>query len=105
MDIEQIAELAEDPEYASVETFVQFCMDDDRDGFTHVELRALALNTKTSGSRVRAALEGYGLGLQAREVPKKTRGFTANSHDRWVNSGCHGGSGGDQILGFAGRKG
>jgi hypothetical protein len=105
MDLEQIEELAENPEYATVESFIQFCVDDERVAFTHIELRALALNTKTSGSKVRTELEAKGLGLQVREIPRKTRGFTANSHDRWVNSGNHGGSGGDQILGFAGRKG
>jgi hypothetical protein len=108
MDLDAIAELATEPEYKSVEIFVQFCMDDDREQFRHVELRALALNTRTSGSVVREQLEGYGLTLAVREVPKKTRGFSSNSHDRWYGPGSsnsHGGSGNDQIQGFAGRRG
>ena len=105
MNLDDIAELAENPEYQSIEEFVTLLMDDDRKGFTHLELRALAMNLKVSGNKLRGELESYGLSLEVRPVVRRTRGFTANSHDRWVNSGCHGGSGGDQITGFAGRNG
>ena len=46
-----------------------------------------------------------GLSIGPREVPKAIRGFKANSHDRWSASPCHGGSGWQQINGFAGQKG
>lgn len=108
MDLDAIHELAAEPEYASLDDFVQFCMDDDRGTFTHVELRALAVNTRKSGSKLRAELESFGLALETREVVKKTRGFTANPHDRWYGPGAcpsHGGSGHEQIRGFAGQKG
>ena len=108
MDLDVITELAREPEYSDLETFVQFCLDDDRDTFSHVELRALALNTKQSGNKLRKELEGFGLSLAAREVEKHARGFTANSHDRWHGPGAcqsHGGSGWEQIQGFAGRRG
>lgn len=105
MDLEQIATLAVLPEYKSVELFIQFCEEDDRETFTHVELRALAMNTQQSGSKIRPLLEAAGLSLALRAPEKKIRGFTTNQHDRWQVSGNHGGSGGDQILGFAGRRG
>jgi len=103
--LDLVHELAGEPEYKSVEDFVEFCMEDERKVFNHVELRALALNTKTSGSKVREELEAYGLSLGSRPNVKKTRGFTTNQHDRWQVSGNHGGSGSSQILGFAGAKG
>lgn len=108
MDLDQIHDLAENPEYTSVEEFVQFCMDDDRTTFNHLDLRALALNCQASGSKIRAALESYGLSLGDRAPDRKVRGFTANSHDRWYGPGAsrtHGGSGWEQIQGFAGQKG
>lgn len=103
--LDNVHTLAREPEYKSVEDFVDYCLDDERKDFNHVELRALALNTKTSGNKVRAELESYGLSLVERSVVKQTRGFTTNQHDRWQVSGNHGGSGGSQILGFAGAKG
>ena len=105
-DLDAIHTLAANPEYQTVEDFVMFCLEDDRATFSHLELRALALNTKTSGTKVREELEGsYGLKLLERPALKHIRGFTANPHDRWIASGNCGGSGGDQILGFAGRRG
>lgn len=108
MDLDEIHELASEPEYASVEAFVQYCMDDERDSFTHVELRALALNARRSGSKIREELESFGMVLAHREPSRRTRGFTTSSLDRWYGPGAcktHGGSGYEQILGFAGRKG
>jgi hypothetical protein len=108
MDLDTIESLAKNPEYKSVEDFVDYCMDDERTTFTHVELRALAFNARTSASKVRGELEGFGLKLEVREPAKAIRGFTANPHDRWYGKGAcksHGGSGWEQIAGFAGQKG
>lgn len=105
MDLEAIHELASQPEYSSVSEFVLWCLEDDKETFSHLELRALALNSKCSGNKVRAELEGYGLSLQDRAPEKHVRGFKANCHDRWVNSGNFGGSGHEQICGFAGTNG
>jgi len=108
MDLNEISQLAVLPEYKTVELFIQFCEEDDREEFTHVELRALALNTQQSGSKIRPMLEAAGLTLAARLPEKKVRGFGSNSHDRWSGPGScqsHGGSGNDQIQGFAGRRG
>jgi len=108
MDLDAIATLAVLPEYKSVELFIQFCEEDDRETFTHLELRALALNTQQSGSKIRPMLEEAGFKLALREPEKKVRGFGTNSHDRWHGPGSsatHGGSGWEQINGFAGRRG
>lgn len=96
------------PEYESIEAFVQECMDDDRTEFTHEDLGELAYNLQRSRSKVRTDLEGYGLKLGNRAFVKRTRGFTTSSNDRWFGPGAcnsHGGSGWEQITGFAGRKG
>lgn len=105
MNLDEIHAKAEEPELETIETFVQFCMDEDRFVFTHLELRALCLNCKLSGSKVRADLEGYGLTLDERKPPKEVRGFTANNNNRWQGNPCAGGSGHEQINGFAGRNG
>lgn len=105
MNLDEIHEHAEQPELESIETFVQFCMDEEHLTFSHLDLRALALNCQMSGSKVRAELEGYGLTLGERKPPKKVRGFTANNHNRWHGNPCGGGSGWEQINGFAGRAG
>lgn len=108
MNLDDIHTLASDPEYMSTDEFVEFCMDDDRETFTHVELRALALNTRCSGSAVRKVLESFGLSLEERANVKRTRGHTTSSNDRWYGPGSsksHGGSGHEQIRGWAGRKG
>ena len=97
-----------DPEHESVEAFVEFCMDDEQDTFTHVDLADLAYATQTSRSVVRKELESYGLTLAVRAPEKRTRGFTTSSHDRWYGPGSskmHGWSGWEQINGFAGQEG
>jgi hypothetical protein len=92
-------------EFQSIEAFVQECMDDERTTFNHEELGELAFTLQTSRSKVRAELEAYGLTLAARPVMKSVRGFTANNHNRWDGNPCGGGSGWEQISGFAGRNG
>lgn len=96
------------PEHETIEAFVEFCMDDERESFTHEDLGELAYALKRSRSKVRAELESYGLRLEARAPEKQVRGFTSNPHDRWYGPGAcrtHGGSGWEQIQGFAGQKG
>lgn len=105
MDLDAIQTLAREPEYQSIEDFVQFCMDDERTDFTHLELRALALNARQSGSKIRTALEAYGLSLRHREAHKTTRGFNSWDNNRWAGNPCGGGSGHEQIRGFAGQTG
>ncbi len=96
------------PEYESVEAFVEFCIEDERDKYDHEDLTHLSVNLKLSPNKIRKELEEYGLTLKYREKEKDMRGFNTNDHDRWYGPGAdrsHGGSGQDQISGFAGREG
>ena len=94
-----------EPEFASVEDFIEYVLDCERDFFTTDELVKLAGRTRTPNSALRQQLEGYGLAFHARVPERKFRTFGDNPHNRWIDSGCHGGGGGDQILGFAGQRG
>ena len=49
------------PEHESVEAFVEFCMDDEVDTFTHEDLGHIAFSTRQSRCVVRGELESYGL--------------------------------------------
>jgi len=101
-------ELEEEPEFASVEDFVQFMMDSDRDTFTTSELVKLHLYTGIYNTTLRIMLEGYGLNLKGVTPQRDVRTFSSNPHDRWYGPGSsptHGGGGGDQITGIAGRAG
>ena len=73
--------------YKSVEDFVDYVSGDDRDDYTHEELADLAYSLKRSRSDLRKELEGYGLKLAAREIPKKVRGFGSSDQDRWWGPG------------------
>ena len=100
--------VAVDPEHESVEAFVEYMIDDEREVFDHADVDAIATATKTSHHKVRVALEGFGLRLARRERVKHVRGVTTNSHDRWYGPGAertHGGSGWEQINGFGGQDG
>jgi len=93
-----------DPEYSSIETFVQYLLDDERDSYTHEELTALNFRTRTPVNVIRKELEGYGIMLANRPNEKKVRGFSSNSNDRWFGPGSmatHGGAGIDPQTGRA----
>ncbi len=93
-----------DPEYSSIETFVQFLLDDERDSYNHEELTALNFRTRMPVNAIRKELEGYGLTLANRPNEKKVRGFSSNSNDRWFGPGSmatHGGAGIDPQTGRA----
>ena len=96
-----------EPEFQSVETFAEFLVDEDRTSFTAAEVNAIAVATRTSHHKVRVALEGYGLTLERRANEQRVRGFQTSSHDRYFGPGAektHGGSGWEQIAGFAGEE-
>lgn len=98
----------EEPEYASVEAFVEFLMADDQTSFCVDDVRKLAARTQTSDRKVIDDLKSYGLAMTERVPEKRVRGFTSNSHDRWHGPGAcrsHGGSGWEQITGLAGQEG
>lgn len=95
------------PEYESVETFVEECLDDERDHFTTADMQALNTATRMRLQDIRKALEGYGLRFVPREPEKRVRGVTTGSNDRFYGPGSdkmYGGSGWEQINGFAGDK-
>jgi len=97
-----------DPEHESIEAFVEYCLDDERETFDHADLGDLAFSLHRSRHAVRLELESYGLTLTKRDVEKRPRGFSTSSNDRWYGPGSspmHGGSGHEQIAGFAGPKG
>ena len=96
------------PEYESVEAFVEFLLDEERMSFTLEEIEALGFCLHVSNPKLISDLKSYGLTMDEREVPKRVRGFQSNSHDRFYGPGSskmHGGSGWEQISGFAGQKG
>ncbi len=93
----------------TVEDFANFLLDEDRTEFTFVEAdrvaRGLGLSVATSVIR---QLKGYGFTMASRVEPPRVRGFLTSSHDRFYGPGScptHGGSGWEQIAGFAGRAG
>lgn len=94
------------PEMTSIESFGDFLLADDRTEFTFNEAVALA---EALGQSVPVyvikGLKALGFTMEPREVPKHVRGFTSNSHDRWSAYPSHGGSGWQQIAGFAGDEG
>ena len=97
-----------DPEHESVEAFVQFLRDDERTTFDHRDLSVLNYATRRRCGDLRKELEALGFVMILREPERDVRGFNTSSNDRWWGKGsekCHGGSGWEQISGFAGQKG
>jgi hypothetical protein len=97
-----------DPEYKNIRSFAEFLADDDREEFSHEDLIRLNMSTRTQISVVRTELESYGFRLAVRAPERRVRGFQTNSNDRYFGPGSspsHGGSGHEQIGGWAGRKG
>lgn len=100
--------MEESPEYASVEAFGEFLLDEGRTEFSFKEAETLAEGVGHSTTfYVIRALKVYGFTMSERAEPKRVRGMKTSSNDRWFGPGSsksHGGSGGEQISGFAGQK-
>lgn len=97
-----------EPEYASVEDFVDYLLDDERTVFTLSEVAKVASATGWTNKAVIVELKSYGLTYREPQFGRRIRGFTTNSNDRWYGPGSspsHGGSGWEQIGGFAGQTG
>lgn len=75
------------PEYASIEAFVQYLIDDEREEFSHEDLLALNYRTRRPVHLIRNELVSYGLRPKVRESDRRVRGFTTSSHDRWFGPG------------------
>lgn len=69
-----------EPEYASVEDFVQFCMDEDRKAFLPGEAQKVAAATHRTIRDIMAEFISYGLHVETHPVAT-CRGFTSNNHD------------------------
>jgi hypothetical protein len=89
------------PEYSSIESFVEFCLDDDVTEFSHEDLVELNRYLHIPIHKLREMLETYGMSLKERQVPRQVRGFRTSSHDRWFGPGScktHGGSAFGQMM-------
>jgi hypothetical protein len=93
------------PEYSSLEEFIEYMMDDEREEYTHEELGMLAYSLRLSVPKVRVLLLDWGLRLADRPKERHIRGYTSWDHNRWAGNPCGGGTGWEQILGFSGQKG
>ena len=94
-----------EPEFESVVTYVEFLMDDNITTFTGAALQKLNANLRIPVYKLREELESYGLTLANRAHEPQIRGFTSPNNNRWAGNPNAGGSGWEQIAGFAGRKG
>jgi hypothetical protein len=88
-----------------LETFGEELLDNDRTSFTYQEAEVLAEKLECLPSAVIKALKDFGFTMETREPEKKVRGFRSNNNDRWSAYPSHGGSGHEQINGFAGEVG
>ena len=93
------------PEYESVEAFAELLYDEERSSYSYEEITMLSSCVRVSVHRLIKELEGYGLTYRGRPKKDSVRGFKSNDHNRWDGNPCSGGSGYEQIAGFAGRKG
>jgi len=93
--------LFQDPEYASIEAFVEYLCDDDREFFDHIDLQALNRSLRVPVHSIKKALFDWGFSLLVREKEREFRGFDSNDHNRWYGNPCGGGSGWDSIVGMA----
>jgi len=97
-----------EPEYASVEDFVDYLLDDERTVFTLSEVAKVASATGWTNRAVIDELKSYGLTYREPQFGRRVRGFQSCDNDRFFGPGAekmHGGSGWEQVNGFAGQTG
>lgn len=68
------------PEFASVEAFVQFLMDDERSTFTPGEAQKVAEAVHRPIKEITEEIKGYGFTIQIHRVAE-ARGINSNNHD------------------------
>lgn len=88
----EVVPMNKTPEYASIETFVEHCIADEAETFSHEDVTALNFQTSTPARVIKLALESYGLKLAKREPARRVRGFQSNPHDRFSACPMHGGA-------------
>ena len=76
-----------EPEYQSIQNYVEYLMQDGNDCYTAEDLEKLSLNMRTSSLKI------------IREC-KINRGYRS-VENKWASCPSHGGSGANQIIGFA----
>lgn len=92
----------------AVTLLVEEKLGDDETSFCFAEAETIAKDVGIHVSTIIRLAQEAGLSYLGREVPRKVRGFKTSSNDRWFGPGSSptsGGSGWEQINGFAGQKG
>jgi hypothetical protein len=92
---------------AAVNALVEDLLDNDETTAPWVVLDEIAKELGCATYAVIAEARKQGLTVGERGVPRKVRTISSNSHDRWSGPGScptHGGSGYEQISGFAGEE-
>ncbi len=82
------------PEYKSLEDFIQYLIDDERNTYDFEDLQALNYRLKRPTKEIKKELEEYGLKLKPRDVEVRTRGFNTSDLDRFYGPGSESTSGG-----------
>lgn len=107
---EQIEELMEQPEYQTLEAFIEFKYDNDETEYNFMELQAVGrnltrrkLDRKMQGmivgagqsvvDQIKKTMEEYGIKFVGRQPLKKVRGVTSSKHGSHPFAGNSGGSG------------
>lgn len=97
------------PEQESVEAYVAYLLDEERSHVTYEEVVELSEAMGQSvPTNVIHELQTWGIQVGARPAVRRVRGFQTSSNDRWFGPGSaptSGGSGWEQIAGFAGQRG
>lgn len=96
------------PEHESIEAFTDFLLAEERASFSFDEAEVIARGLGVGPAQVIDELKSFGFAYLGRPIPRPVRGYRSNNHDRWYGPGSsktHGGSGHEQIQGFAGQKG
>lgn len=93
-----------EPEFQSIEVFVQFLLDEGESQYNAEQVEKLSFNLEISSLKVIRQLKSYGLSPESRDNVKKLRGYRS-SDNPWASCPGFGGSGADQIMGWAGNKG
>lgn len=91
-----------------IEALVEDLLDNDETTAPWQLLDAIAQELGCATYVVIDEARRQGLSIGERGVARHVRTISSNSHDRWTGPGScatHGGSGADQIQGFAGDRG
>lgn len=75
--------IKKNPEFTSVQTFVEFLMQSGRKEFSGEEMLLFAGAHCLSFTKVRDELELNGFVLERREIPRRLRGYKSRDDDRW----------------------